>query len=135
MADTDPFEGIASPQNNYTEAATATGDDNPLDDLRHLLERLADDRSGYQWGKVGPVQQRSYVLPFTQQMLDDAEFFSIGAMLRRRCAYRRRFDALGPMAQAVVVGVQLVEEQRRKVVYEAERCPHCGCHPDEHADR
>lgn len=41
-------------------------------------------------------------------------------------------------AQAAFAALPVAEQERilaeRHAAYEAQRCPHCGCHPDEHGD-
>jgi hypothetical protein len=79
------------------------------------------------------VRKMRVTLPVPAELLAD-QGPTVGEMLDRFEEHRRWFDALPPAEQARVRAEQTRAAEVRAAEREAERCPHCGCHPDEHAD-
>lgn len=73
------------------------------------------------------VQKIAGHVTVSAELLEDA-LPSFEEMIHRAQEADRAFRAL-PAAERERI---LTE---RKAAYEAQRCEHCGCHPDEHDDR
>jgi hypothetical protein len=55
-------------------------------------------------------------------------------IIRRMEDDRRAFEALPPEEKARIFAEEGARMAEIRAAHEAERCPHCGCHPDEHND-
>jgi hypothetical protein len=59
---------------------------------------------------------------------DDFQFqLTFEELMQRAAKYEATWRALPQEVRERIAA-------ERKATYEAERCPQCGCHPDEHAD-
>lgn len=70
------------------------------------------------------VTMASAWMPVSQEMLDDV-LPPWDELMRMAEESDRAFRALPPAEQARILA-------EREAAYEAERCEHCGCHPNEH---
>lgn len=80
------------------------------------------------------VRKFSTVVPVSDEVFVDDLLPPLGEVLQRIEEHRRWLASLPPEAQARVRAEQAAEAERLRAEREAERCPHCGCHPDEHGD-
>jgi hypothetical protein len=70
------------------------------------------------------VHMATAYLPVAQEVLDNA-LPPFDVMMAQMEANAAAFAALPPEEQERITA-------ERKAAYEAQRCPACGCHPDEH---
>jgi hypothetical protein len=118
---------------------------NPLADLissRVLQAAKALEGQPYVWSAAGPgpitvTKVAGYVPVSPEQYLDGLDFrWAIRRAAEIR-AYLRELWQAGDDATAFRVCRAYclrvaTSELRYRREYEAQRCPHCGCHPDEH---
>lgn len=80
------------------------------------------------------VHKMVAMMPISSEALADQLLPPVGEVLRKMEEHRRWFEALPPEEQARVRAEQAAEAERLHAAREAERCPTCSCHPDEHGD-
>lgn len=79
------------------------------------------------------VRKFAAAIQVSTEVLQD-QLLSIEDVFRQAEEHRRWLASLPPEEQARVRAEQAAEVERLRAEREAQRCPHCGCHPDEHGD-